>query len=198
MIIATVNTKGGVTKTTSTIYLAHEYRLRNPDAHIVVADLDKQGSASEWADVAADNGQPLPFEVRVSNVKRLPRLATELGPTDALFIDAPPSDSSLIQAAIDVADFVVIPSRPAGLDTARVWETLRVLDSDQLYAVLIVFARLGTNLLRDTMASFDSEDISRFDTIVTLKEKYPQEYGYRPTPDTTYSDVLSEMMEAMK
>lgn len=198
MIVATVNTKGGVTKTTSTIYLAHEYRLRNPDAHIVVADLDKQGSASEWADVAADNGQPLPFEVQVSNVKRLPRLTAELGHGDALFIDAPPSDSSLIQAAIDVADFVIIPSRPAGLDTARVWETLRVLDSDQLYAVLIVFARLGTNLLRDTMASFDSENISRFDTIVTLKEKYPQEYGYRPTPDTTYSDVLSEMMEAMK
>ncbi|GAA3133568.1 hypothetical protein GCM10020255_008060 [Rhodococcus baikonurensis] len=186
MIVATVNTKGGVTKTTTTIYLANEYRLRNPDARIVIADLDKQGSASEWADLATDNGQPLPFEVQVSNVKRLPRLAADLNPGDALFIDAPPSDSSLIQAAIDVANFVIIPSRPAGMDTARVWETLRALEDDQLYAVLIVFARLGTNLLRDTKTAFDSENISRFDTLVTLKEKYPRStaFGQPPTPPT--------------
>lgn len=197
MIVATVNTKGGTAKTTTTIALANELAIRNPDARILVGDLDKQGSATEWADLARDNGTPLPFQVDVCNIKRLPRIASQLSAQDALFIDTPPGDSAAIQAAIEVADFVIIPTLASGLDTSRVWETLRTLDGSQMHAVLLTSVRLGTNLFDQTKAAFDSEGISRFDTVIPLRESIRASYGYRPTHDGAYGDVLTEMMGAL-
>lgn len=197
LIVTTVNTKGGTAKTTTTIALANELAIRNPDAHILVADLDKQGSATEWADLARDNGTPLPFQVDVCNIKRLPRIASQVVANDAMFIDTPPGDSAAIQAAIEVADFVIIPTLASGLDTSRVWETLRTLDASQMHAVLLTSVRLGTNLFEQTKAAFDSEGISRFDTVIPLRESIRASYGYRPTHDVAYGDVLTEMMGAL-
>ena len=197
MIVATVNTKGGTAKTTTTINLATELATREPEATVIVGDLDKQGSASEWADLAKDNGQPLPFPVEVCNIKRLPRIAANLADGDALFIDTPPGDSAAIQAAIEVADFVIIPTLSSGLDTSRVWETLRTLGNDQMHAVLITSVRLGTNLFAQTKEAFDSEGISRFDTVIPLRETLRVDYGYRPRRDLAYADVLTEMMGAL-
>lgn len=197
MIVSTVNTKGGVSKTTTSVYLANELALREPNREIMLADLDKQGSATEWADRAQDNGDPFPFRVEVSNVKRLPRLAQQLGPDAALFVDTPPGDSAVIQAAIDVSDFVIVPTQAAGLDLSRVWETLPAITT-QTHAVLITSARLGTKLLNDTIATLDSEGISRFDTVVPLREKIRTAYGVRPPHDAAYADVLDEMMKAVK
>lgn len=197
MIVSVVNTKGGVSKTTTSVFLASELARREPDRQIVLADLDKQGSATEWADRAHDNGDPFPFKVIVSNVKRLPRIAQEMGPEAALFIDTPPGDSAVIQAAIEMSDFVIVPTQAAGLDLSRVWETLPVITT-QMYAVLITSARLGTNLLTDTIATLEEQGISRFDTIVPLREHIRTAYGLRPPHDVAYSDVLIEMLEALK
>nr|WP_231895933.1 hypothetical protein [Gordonia sp. LAM0048] len=103
----------------------------------------------------------------------------------------------MIQAAIDVSDFVIVPTQAAGLDLSRVWETLPAITT-QTHAVLITSARLGTKLLNDTIATLDSEGISRFDTVVPLREKIRTAYGMRPPHDAAYADVLDEMMKAVK
>lgn len=197
MIVSVVNTKGGVSKTTTSVFLANELALREPDREILLADLDKQGSATEWADRAHDNGDPFPFRVEVSNVKRLPRVAEQLGPEAVVFIDTPPGDSSVIQHAIEMSDFVIVPTQAAGLDLSRVWETLPAITT-QMYAVLITSARLNTNLLNDTIETLESQGISRFDTIVPLREHIRTAYGFRPPHDGAYADVLNEMLVALK
>ncbi|MDS1116348.1 ParA family protein [Gordonia westfalica] len=197
MIVSVVNTKGGVSKTTTSVFLANELALREPGREILLADLDKQGSATEWADRAHDNGEAFPFRVEVSNVKRLPRLAEQLGSEAAVFIDTPPGDSSVIQNAIEMSDFVIVPTQAAGLDLSRVWETLPVITT-QMYAVLITSARLNTRLLNDTIETLEDQGISRFDTIVPLREHIRTAYGFRPPHDNAYADVLNEMLEALK
>jgi chromosome partitioning protein len=52
MILARVGFKGGSGKTTSSMYLAHALGA-------TVVDADPQGSAVEWAEVAAAAGTPL-------------------------------------------------------------------------------------------------------------------------------------------
>lgn len=190
-VVATVNTKGGTGKTTTSIHLANEYTIRG--RKVTLVDLDKQGSASSWADRASDKGTPLPFKVEVSNRRRLDRLISAAGDHHVIVVDTPPGDSDIIEAAISVADFVVIPTQPSGLDIERVWETVPALKDQQLYAVLITGARLGTTLLADTKTVFDENGISRFDTIITAREKYRQSVGHRPSHDSAYSDVIAEM-----
>lgn len=56
IIITTVNTKGGVGKTTSAVYLVLAAYNSNLDSPILLMDLDLQRSATVWVNIAADGG----------------------------------------------------------------------------------------------------------------------------------------------
>lgn len=195
MIISLVNTKGGTAKTTSAIYLALAFCNRGRE--VVVLDLDKQGSATDWADRAIEAGDPLPFEVHVVNMKRLEKYAADCGDDQVVIIDTPPGDGQIIDAAIAASNFVIMPTGATGLDTARVWETLPSVQGRLPYGILITSARLGTNLLEDAKASFDTNDAARFDTVIPMRERIRSTFGTTPKYDEGYSDVVDEITEAL-
>ena len=92
-IIAFVNTKGGTGKTTSTICLSTALAgLRD----VVVWDADPQGSATDWAEQAAESGDPLPFAVEVVNEALLKR-ARRNTDVDYAIIDTARAPRSLIR-----------------------------------------------------------------------------------------------------
>lgn len=74
MIVAVVNIKGGVGKTTTAIALATLAARAGLDT--VVLDADEQSSASLWAWNAEQDGRPLPFPVESANIATLRRLGT--------------------------------------------------------------------------------------------------------------------------
>ncbi|WP_072713694.1 ParA family protein [Rhodococcus rhodnii] len=193
MIISLVNTKGGTAKTTSAIYLAAAYRRRGSD--VVMLDLDKQGSATDWADRAAESGDPLPFKVEVANMKRLAKYTARAG--TIVIIDTPPGDGQVIDAAIAASDFVILPTQATGLDTARVWETLPSIQGRLPFGVLITAARLGTKLLYEAKEVFDANDVPRFDTVIPMKERVRSTFGTTPHHDEGYSDVVREIEESL-
>ena len=193
MIISMVNTKGGTAKTTSAIYLAAAYSKRGDK--VVMLDLDKQGSATDWADRAAESGDPLPFRVEVANMKRLTKYTA--GEGQVVIIDTPPGDGQVIDAAIAAWDFVILPTQATGLDTARVWETLPSIQGRLPFGVLITAARLGTRLLDEAKQVFDANDVPRFDTVIPMKERVRSTFGTTPRHDEGYSDVVREIEESM-
>lgn len=121
MIVAVVNLKGGVGKSTTAIYFATVASDGGEGA--VVLDADNEKSATEWA--AAGE---LPFEVVPAERDRLARQARALekgGRT--VVIDTPPNDREVLRAAAAVADRVVVPVAPTGVDVNRLRATLEVL-----------------------------------------------------------------------
>src|SRR5699024_827028 len=117
--IVFANSKGGVGKTTSAICLATALAGNH---EVVLWDADPQASATEWAEQAADMGEPLPFEVQVINRALLKRL-TKDATADYVLIDTPPGDPHMIDAAVAIADLVILPSAPAVMDLTRMLQT---------------------------------------------------------------------------
>jgi chromosome partitioning protein len=194
LVIGVVNTKGGTAKTTTAIYLAAAFQARGKTA--VVLDLDKQGSATDWADRAAANGDRLPFPVEVANIKRLASYANR-DDLDVVIVDTPPGDTQVIDGAIKAAGFVVVPTQASGLDIARVWETLPVLDGRVPYGVLITSARLATTLLDQAKTEFVKHGVACFDTVIPLREKVRDAFGWTPRQDFGYTDVANEIEAAV-
>jgi chromosome partitioning protein len=122
VIWALVHTKGGVAKTTTCMFLAAAASRRGLPVRVV--DADPQGSASSWADRAAHLGTPLPFEVVPATAADLRELVSK--PGELIVVDTPPGTAAAIDAAIDAADLVIIPTGPRAADIDRVWPTLDI------------------------------------------------------------------------
>ena len=196
MIIATINAKGGVGKTTTTMFLATVFAQRG--IPVTVTDLDRQGSALDWAERAEDGSDPLPFDVELSIPKRVDRQAALVADNEMMFIDVPPGDENAIEAAIAVSDFIIMPTRSAAADLSRVWE-LRDAVSGTPHAVLLTFARKGTSALEAAREALEAEEMPHFETEIPLREDMHLAFGYCPGPDMHgYEQVADEITEMMK
>jgi chromosome partitioning protein len=122
VIWSLVHTKGGVGKTTTVMFLAAAAVQRGVPVRVV--DADPQGSASSWADRAAHRGTPLPFDVVPGTAASVRTLSSERG--ELILVDTPPGTATAIDAAIDAADLVIIPTGPRAADIDRVWPTLDI------------------------------------------------------------------------
>lgn len=190
-IIGVVNTKGGVGKTTTAIYLATAYAQAGHP--VTVLDLDKQGSASSWADRAADDGNPLPFDVELANVARLPRIVSALTTRGhVVILDTPPGDPGIIDATVNVARFVVVPVQASPIEVERVWPTLQLLEHVP-HGVLVTSARLGTRNLEQVREVLAGQGVGVFSTVIPLRESVRDSFGDRVERLEGYAHVMREM-----
>ena len=132
MIVAFLNQKGGVGKTTLALHLAGAWSARG--RRVLVVDADPQASALDWADQRLREGLPRLFGVlglaRETLHKELPDLARE---TDHLIIDGPPRVAGIARSALLAADLVVIPAQPSPFDGWASSEMLRLLDEARIF-----------------------------------------------------------------
>lgn len=203
MIITIANAKGGVAKTTSAIYLAEAYALRC-QRDVTVLDADVQGSASLWSDMAETNGESLGLvNVEAANASTLKRLRRNLdaqeNPLDGLWIvDAPPQ-GPVLETAIKVADFVVVPTSPSPLDLQQAWATMADIPEGKPAAVLVTRAEKRTNAYRQTIAGLDAMGTPRFDDdhMVSKRQELVNALGHKPVKLHEYAGILDEIMQVM-
>lgn len=190
MRIVITNTKGGVGKTTSAIYLATALSGRGS---VQVYDADPQGSATEWAMRAADDGDPLPFRVDPINLAQLRRVEDT---AEFTVFDTAPGDPRIIDAALEAADVAVIPTRPSGIDLSRVWDTERVAAARVSAYVLVTQADARTRSVDAALKVLDEQGVGRFETIIPMREAIRQSFGTCPGPDLhRYDEAASELLE---
>ena len=178
MIVAIVNLKGGVGKTTSAIALATAASRQGLEVRVL--DADPQGSATMWADLAEEAGEPLPFEVGPANVTTVKRLPKRVASDEWVFIDCPPNGNA---STIDLQQSYVTAS------------TLE--ENDKLYALLLTRIDKRTLSFKSTQQAISENHVSCFDAFIPQREEIKGLFGHRFGEKMHgYKKVLSELQEA--
>jgi len=180
MNIVVTNLKGGVGKTTSTVYLAAVAAARGYTP-VVLVDADRQASAAEWLEERPIDDVEV---VEAPSERTLVRaMRAEEG---TVVVDLPPGDERLVQAAIGAADAIVIPTRAGGVEYARVGSTLSMIPAKTARGIVITAARLGTNDLQEAIDWWKGENVPIWGVV-------PERVGIAAGPEARlYRDGLDE------
>jgi len=127
VIVALLNQKGGVGKTTLALHLAGAWAAQG--TRVLVVDADPQGSALDWSEQREREGLPRLFGVlglaRETLHRELPAITRD---ADHVVVDGPPRVTGIARSTLLAADVLLIPATPSPLDGWASGEMLRLFE----------------------------------------------------------------------
>lgn len=153
MNIVVTSLKGGVGKSTTSIYLSAAGVERGYDP-VVLIDADPQASSAEWLETWPLAGITV---IEAPSERTATRAMSRL---DGLgVVDTQPGSERVTQAVVALANAVVIPTRAGGVEYSRVLATIELIPAAIPRGVVICAARMGTNDLEAAIAWWKEQKV---------------------------------------
>ncbi|WP_407543011.1 ParA family protein (plasmid) [Deinococcus radiomollis] len=196
-ILALVSLKGGVGKTTSTMHLASVAAMAGHT--VTVLDGDNEKSAVHWAHLASTLG-PLPYSVTACDERTVITQAKALREAGhVVILDTPPNDRTLLLKAAGIADHILVPVAPTGIDLDRLRGTLQLLaDAQELTGRALDIAILLVRFTARKALAQEAETLLKefpiLDTRIRALKAYEESFGSAPTYLEEYEHVWRELV----
>jgi chromosome partitioning protein len=208
-VFAVVNRKGGTSKTTTAVFLAHA--LHEQGRSVLLVDADPQASALSWSEAAAAvGGAGFPFPVIALPTRELyKQLPDVIGSRfEAVVIDTPPLEerAGIVVSALRLATLAVVPVAPTPIEYQRLGQVRELVEDTAAFRhsgnsvpVAVLFTRVvpratSTQIYREQAVQ---DGLWCFDTTVHRLERFAQAFGdpVHDVTDTAYGQVAQELVK---
>lgn len=197
-VIAFANQKGGTGKSTLALNVAGYFqKVRGLNVHIV--DRDPQGGASR---IFFNGEQPyFPVNDNINTPLKVVLEVSESQGADLVVIDTPPSLGGAFRQIHDLADLIILPSRPARQDLQSTYyaiEDLKERNTTAIYAVALTQVEKGQVMTADIVKTVDSLKLPRFENFIGKRAVYVRAYSSGHTVfncPLSYSGVIDARFE---
>jgi chromosome partitioning protein len=206
-VLAVVNRKGGTSKTTTAVFLAHA--LHEQGRTVLLVDADPQTSALTWSETAAaGGGAGFPFPVIALPTRELHKQLPDVigNRFEAVVIDTPPLEerAGIVASALRLATLAVVPVAPTPIEYQRLGQVREVVEDTAGFRqdgnpvpVAVLFTRVvpratSTQVYREQAVQ---DGFFCFETAVGRLERFAQAFGdqVEDATDTAYGDVATEL-----
>jgi chromosome partitioning protein len=189
-VIAVLNQKGGVGKSTLSTNLSTAYARRGRKT--LLADADSQGTARNWRSTGPtpeEQGAAFPDVVGADTAESIETLtgAEVAGAFDVVVIDGPPGVSEgpgeVTVGALKAADLVLIPVRPSGADLwatsdlAELVETRQDATGTPDAAFVVMQADARTNVAKEIGPALEKLGVPALDARCGFRVAYTKALG---------------------
>lgn len=163
MIVVVAALKGGVGKTTTSVYLAALAETKERAA--VIVDSDPQASAADWLENTDDEQVGRIEIVEAPTDRLLAKALDRVGDDEVVIVDTPPGNERLLAKALDRADAVVVPTRVGGVEVPRVDALLDMVPKRVPAGLVICSARTVTRDYTETVDAWTEAGVEVWGTV---------------------------------
>ena len=163
VIIVVAALKGGVGKTTTSVYLsAIAASARHP---VTLIDSDPQASTAEWIEASPDERLKEVEVVEAPSDRLLTRAMDRVDGEEIAIVDSAPGQEQRLVKALERANVALVPVRVGGVETSAAEAVLDLMPRRVPYGLVICSARTYTRDYQEVVDEWTAANVPVWATI---------------------------------